>query len=65
MKKATWEGKGLFGLHAIITVHCLGKSGQELIKQDRNLEAGTEIEAMEYCAYWLALSGSLNLISCF
>jgi hypothetical protein len=39
-------GKGLFGLHFHIAVHSPRKSGQELA-QSRNLEAGTEAEAME------------------
>ena len=42
MTKATWGGKGLFGLH----FHHWRKSGQEL-KQGRNLEAGADTEAMD------------------
>jgi hypothetical protein len=49
MIKTTWEGKGLFSLLFHITVHHQRKSGQEL-NQNRNLEAGTNAEAMEeYC----------------
>ena len=46
--KATWGGKGLFGLHFHITVHHQRKSGQEL-KQDRNLETGADAESVEGC----------------
>jgi hypothetical protein len=54
-QKASWGGKGLFGLH-------LRKSGQEL-KQGRNLEAGTDAGAMEGAAYWLTSHGLLSLLS--
>jgi hypothetical protein len=40
-QKASWGGKGLFGLHFHITAHHWMKSGQEL-KQGRNLEAGVD-----------------------
>lgn len=43
-QKASWEGKGLFYLQFIITVHHGRKSGQEF-KQGRDLEAGAEPEA--------------------
>jgi hypothetical protein len=46
--KAIWKGKGLFYLHVYIIVHHQRKAGQEL-KQDRNLEAGVDAEAMEGC----------------
>jgi hypothetical protein len=60
MTKATWGGKGLFGLCFGITVHCQRKSGQAL-KQARNLEAGADAEAIEGCCLlacspWLAQS---------
>jgi hypothetical protein len=55
MTKATWGGKGLFSSHFHITVHHQRKSGQEL-KQDRNLEAGADAEALERCCL-LACSG--------
>ena len=55
-QKASWEGKGLFGLHFCIAVHHQRKAGQEL-KQNRNLEAGTEAEAMEgSCLFPMACS---------
>jgi hypothetical protein len=44
MAKATWGGKGLFGLPFYIIVY----TGQKL-KHGRNLEAGAEAEAMEGC----------------
>jgi hypothetical protein len=49
---------GLSGLHFHITVHHQKGSGQEL-KQGRNLEAGTDAEAMEgwcslACSPWIA-----------
>jgi hypothetical protein len=47
-KRASWGEKGLFDLHFCISVHHKRKSGQEL-KQDRNLEAGADAEAMEGC----------------
>jgi hypothetical protein len=58
MTKATWAGKGSFGLHFHITVHHQRKSGQE-IKQGWNLEAGADAEAIEgccllACSTWLA-----------
>ena len=63
MCKATWGGKGLFGLHFHIAVHRQRKSGQEL-KQGRSLEAGADAEAMGWdAAYWLALHGLLRLLS--
>ena len=61
-QKASWEGKGLFGLHFHAAVHLWRKSRQEL-KQERILEAGTDTEAMEGAAYWLASHGLLNLFS--
>ena len=51
--KASWGGKGLFGLHFNITVYHRRKSGQDL-KQGRDLEAGADAEALEGAAYWLA-----------
>jgi hypothetical protein len=48
-KKATWgERVGLAYTSRSVTVHHGKKSGQEL-KQDRNLEAGADAEAMEGC----------------
>jgi hypothetical protein len=41
---------GLFSLYIHIAVHHQRNSGQEL-KQVRNLEAGTDVEAMEGAAY--------------
>lgn len=43
----------LFGLQFHMIIHHWRKSGQEL-KQDRNLKAGAEVEAMVGAAYWLA-----------
>jgi hypothetical protein len=49
MTKATWGEKGLFGLFFHITSHHQRMLGREL-KQDRNLKAGVDTEAMEgYC----------------
>lgn len=45
-QKASWGGKGLFGLHFHIIVHHQRNSGQEL-KQSRNLETGVGPVAME------------------
>jgi hypothetical protein len=45
-QKASWRGKSSFGLYLHIIVHHWRESGQEL-KQDRNLEAGADTEAME------------------
>jgi hypothetical protein len=47
-QKASWGGKGLFGLHFHIALHHWRKSGQEL-KQGRILEAGAGTEFMELC----------------
>jgi hypothetical protein len=52
MTKATWGGKGLFGLHFHSIIK--SKSGQEF-KQGRNLQAGADAEATEQC-YLLAYS---------
>ena len=48
MTKATWGGMGLFGLHLHITVYYQSKPGKKL-KQDGNLEAGADAEAIEVC----------------
>jgi hypothetical protein len=56
MTKASWGGKGLFGLHFHIAVHHQRKSGRELT-QGRNLEAGADAEAMVGCCL-LACSAS-------
>lgn len=45
---AMWEEKDLFGLYFHIKVHHQRTSGQEL-NQDRNPEAGADVEAMEEC----------------
>jgi hypothetical protein len=45
-QKASWGGKGLFGLHFYIIVHHRRKSGQEL-KQVRNLEPGSDAETIK------------------
>ena len=60
--KASREGKGLFGLHIQIIVHHWRKS--EELKQNWNLEAGADAEAIEgrcLLAYfpWLAYSSCL------
>jgi hypothetical protein len=49
------RGKGLLGVHFQIIVHHWRKSGQEL-KQDWNLEAGADAEAMEGCCLLACLS---------
>lgn len=50
LSKASWQRKGLFGLHFRMVVHHAGKSGQQL-KQGRNLKAGIDAEATEgYCS---------------
>jgi hypothetical protein len=46
--QANWGEKGLCGLHFHIVIHHRRKPGQEL-KQDRNLEAGIDAEAIEGC----------------
>jgi hypothetical protein len=48
MAKAIWGGIGLFGLHLHITVYYQRKPGKKL-KQDGNLEAGADAEAIEVC----------------
>ena len=52
-QKASWGGKDLLSVYLHIAIHYQRKSGQEL-KQDRNLEAGADAEAMEGAAYRLA-----------
>jgi hypothetical protein len=47
-QKASWEGKGLFGLHFQFTILQWKKSVQKL-RQDWSLEAGANAEAMEGC----------------
>jgi hypothetical protein len=44
-QKASWRGKGLFGLYFQISISHWKKSGQEL-KQGWNLEAGKDADAM-------------------
>jgi hypothetical protein len=61
MTKATWEGKGLFGLQFHTTLLHQRKSTG--LKQGRNLEAGADAEAMEGAAYWLPLHGLFSLLS--
>ena len=61
-QKASWGGKGLFGLHFHIIALHRRKSGQEL-KQGRSLESGADAEAMEGAAYWLVPCDLLSLIS--
>ena len=61
-QKASWREKDFFGLHLYIAVYRWRKSGQEL-KQDRDLEAGADAEAMERAAYWLASHGLFSLLS--
>ena len=46
--KASWEGKNLFGLYFHIGVFLWKRSGQKY-KEDRNLEAGANLEAIEGC----------------
>ena len=60
--KATWGGKGLFGLHTHIIVHHQRKLGQEL-KQSRNLEAGADAEAMEGYCLLACPHGLISLLS--
>ena len=48
-QKASWGGKGLFGLHFQIIVHHWRKSRQAL-KEEWNLEAGVDAETMEGCS---------------
>jgi hypothetical protein len=64
MTKEDLERKDLFGLNFQVTDHCIKKSGQER-KQDRNLEAGAEAEAMEensfqVCFPWTAQPAPLE-----
>ena len=51
-KKASWGGKGLFGLYFHVTVHHQGKPGQQL-KQGSVLESGADAdaEAAEGCCF--------------
>jgi hypothetical protein len=63
-QKASWGGKGLFGLHFQIIVHHWRISGPEL-KQVWNLETGADTKAMEGAAYWLACPGLLRLTTFF
>ena len=60
--KASWKGKGLFGLHFHVIVHHVRKSGQEL-RQERILETGADAEAWRGAAYWLAPYNLLSLLS--
>ena len=48
--KASWGGKGLFGLYFQITIHHWRESGQEF-NQHWNQEAGADAEAIEGAAY--------------
>lgn len=57
--KAAWGGKGLFVLQVRITVHPQGKPRQRL-KQDKNLESGTEVEDMEKSCLLAVPRGLLN-----
>jgi hypothetical protein len=50
-QKASWGGKGLFGLHFYITAHHPRKLEQEL-KQGWNLEAENDAEALGGCFLW-------------
>jgi hypothetical protein len=61
-RKASCGEKDLFGLYFQITIHHQRKSGQEL-KQDRNLEAEADAEAMEGAAYWLTPHDLFSLLS--
>jgi hypothetical protein len=61
-QKASCREKGSFGLHFQIIICYWRKSGWEL-KQDWNLEAEADSEAMEGTAYWLLSPGSLSLLS--
>lgn len=60
--KATREGKGLFGSYFHITVHHQRKLGREL-KQDRDLEAGADVEVVKVAAPCHALHALLRLLS--
>ena len=62
-QEASWGGKGLFSLHFHIAVHHQRKSGLDLT-QGRNLEAGTDAEAMEGAGSWIAFPGLLSFSSC-
>lgn len=59
-QKASWGGKGLFGLHFQIIVHPWRKPGQEL-KQGRNLKAGADADGCCFlaCFTWLTQPASL------
>lgn len=56
--KATWGWKGLFGLYTLGSQPNEGSQGRT---QGRNLEEGTEVEAMEDAASCLAPHAWLNL----
>ena len=60
--QSDFGGKGLFCLRFHITGHHQRKSGQEL-KQCRNMEAGTDTEAMEDAAYCLVPHDLVSLFS--
>ena len=59
MTKQRGEEKVYLSLQFSITVHHLGKSGQEL-QEGSNLEIGTNAEAIEESYSCLALHGSLS-----
>ena len=61
-QEASCKKKGLFDLHFYITIHHQRKPGQEP-KQGRNLEAGSDAEAVEECCL-LTCSTWLCLLSC-
>lgn len=58
--KASWGGKGFIQRTFLHCRPSLKQSGKEL-KQDKDLEAGANTEAMEGAAYWLAPHGLLRL----
>jgi hypothetical protein len=65
-QKANWGGKVLF-VCLFVCLFVFSGSHFEIavchqLKQDRNLEAGAEAEAMEGAAYWLAL---MDCSACF
>ena len=59
-QKASWRGKGLFGLYFHVALHHRRKSGQKL-------KTGQEPESMQWplrsAAYWLSSFGLFSLLS--
>lgn len=57
--KAPWERYSL--LRLTISYHKISLKSVQKFRKDRNLETGTDTEALKECCYWLAHLGLLGL----